>query len=128
MQQEEIWAAPIGRFSWAGFTKLNVPVAWATPKEGQTGGMNVLVMTKGSKNQDLAMQFMDFWLSTEVQTKLAEKLIDSPANKEVKVSDEVANNITYGEETAKSLKLIPSAAALDNRNGWLKEWNEKVGQ
>ncbi|HWT56619.1 MAG TPA: ABC transporter substrate-binding protein [Rhizobium sp.] len=128
MQQEEIWAAPIGRFSWAGFTKLDVPVAWATPKEGQTGGMNVLVLTKGSKNQDLAMQFMDFWLSTDIQTKLAEKLVDSPANSEVKLSEAAANNLTYGEETAKSLKLIPSAVALDNRAGWLKSWNEKVGQ
>ncbi len=128
MQQEEIWAAPIGRFSWAGFTKLDVPVAWATPKEGQTGGMNVMVVTKGSQNRDLALQFMDFWLSTEIQTKLAEKLVDSPANKEVKLSEEAANNLTYGEETAKSLKLIPSAAALDNRAAWLKEWNEKVGQ
>ncbi|MEK1894640.1 MAG: extracellular solute-binding protein [Rhizobium sp.] len=128
MQQEEIWAAPIGRFSWAGFTKLDVPVAWATPKEGQTGGMNVMVVTKGSKNRDLALQFMDFWLSTEIQTKLAEKLVDSPANKEVKLSEEAANNLTYGEETAKSLKLIPSKAALDNRAAWLKEWNEKVGQ
>ena len=128
MQQEEIWAAPIGRFSWAPFTKLGLPLAWATPKEGQTGGMNVMVVTKGSKNRDLALQFMDFWLSTEIQTKLAEKLVDSPANKEVKVSDEVANNITYGEETAKSLDLISSAAALDNRDTWLKEWNEKVGQ
>ncbi|MEI1249311.1 ABC transporter substrate-binding protein [Rhizobium aouanii] len=128
MQQEEIWAAPIGRFSWAGFTKLDVPVAWATPKEGQTGGMNVLVLTKGSKNQDLALQFMDFWLSTDIQTKLAEKLIDSPANSEVKLSEATANNLTYGEETAKSLKLIPSAVALDNRAGWLKTWNEKVGQ
>ncbi|EJT04197.1 ABC transporter substrate-binding protein [Rhizobium sp. CCGE 510] len=128
MQQEEIWAAPIGRFSWAGFTKLDVPVAWATPKEGQTGGMNVLVLTKGAKNQDLALQFMDFWLSTDIQTKLAEKLIDSPANREVKLSEAAANNLTYGEETAKSLKLIPSAVALDNRAGWLKTWNEKVGQ
>ncbi|MBB3646738.1 putative spermidine/putrescine transport system substrate-binding protein [Rhizobium sp. BK619] len=128
MQQEEIWAAPIGRFSWAGFTKLDVPVAWATPKEGQTGGMNVLVLTKGSKNQDLALQFMDFWLSTDIQTKLAEKLVDSPANSEVKLSEAAANNLTYGEETAKSLKLIPSAVALDNRAGWLKSWNEKVGQ
>jgi putative spermidine/putrescine transport system substrate-binding protein len=128
MQQEEIWAAPIGRFSWAGFTKLDIPVAWATPKEGQTGGMNVMVLTKGSKNQDLALQFMDFWLSTDIQTKLAEKLVDSPANKEVRLSEEAANNLTYGEDTAKSLKLIPSAAALDNRAGWLKEWNEKVGQ
>lgn len=128
MQQEEIWAAPIGRFSWSPFTKLNLPLGWATPKEGQTGGMNVMVLTKGSKHQDLALQFMDFWLSTEVQTKLAEKLVDSPANKEVKVSDSVANNITYGEDTAKSLKLIPSAVALDNREAWLKAWNSTVGQ
>jgi putative spermidine/putrescine transport system substrate-binding protein len=128
MQQEEIWAAPIGRFSWAGFTKLDVPVAWATPKEGQTGGVNVMVVTRGSKNQDLALQFMDYWLSTDIQTKLAEKLVDSPANREVKLSETAANNLTYGEDTAKSLKLIPSAAALDNRALWLKEWNEKVGQ
>lgn len=128
MQQEEIWAAPIGRFSWAGFTKLDVPVAWATPKEGQTGGMNVMVMTKGSKNQDLALQFMDFWISTEVQTALATKLVDSPANKEVKLPEEVANNLTYGGDTAKSLKLIPSAVALDQRDTWVKEWNDKVGQ
>jgi len=128
MQQEEIWAAPVGRFSWAPFAKLDLPLAWATPKEGQTGGMNVMVMTKGSKNQDLALEFMDFWLSTDVQTKLAEQLVDSPANAEVKVSDEVAGNITYGEETAKSLKLIPSATALDNRDAWLAEWNATVGQ
>lgn len=128
MQQEEIWAAPIGRFSWAPFTKLDLPLGWATPKEGQTGGMNVMILTKGSKNKDLALQFMDFWLSTEVQTKLAEKMIDSPANKLVKVSDTVADNITYGEDTAKSLKLIPSAVALDNRDAWLSEWNAKVGQ
>ena len=128
MQQEEIWAAPIGRFSWAPFTKLGLPLAWATPKEGQTGGMNVMVVTKGSKNRDLALDFMDFWLSTDIQTKLADALVDSPVNKEVKVSEEVANNITYGEETVRALDLIPSAVALDNRDAWLKEWNEKVGQ
>lgn len=128
MQQEEIWAAPIGRFSWAPFTKLDLPLAWATPKEGQTGGMNVLVMPKGTKNEDLALQFMDFWLSTDVQKALAEKLVDSPTNREVKVSDEVANNITYGDETAKSLQLIPSDVTLDNRDKWLSEWNAKVGQ
>lgn len=128
MQQEEIWAAPIGRFSWAGFTRLDVPVAWASPREGQTGGMNVMVMTKGSKNQDLALQFMDFWLSTDIQTALAQKMVDSPANKEVKLPADLASNLTYGEDVAKSLKLIPSAVALDQRDGWVKEWNETVGQ
>jgi len=128
MKQEEIWAAPIGRFTWAPFTKLGLPVAWATPKEGQTGGMNVMIVPKGGKKSELALQFMDFWLSTDIQKALAEKFIDSPANKDVKISDEIANNLTYGEETAKSLKLIPSATALDQRAGWIKSWNEKVGQ
>ena len=128
MQQEEIWAAPIGRFAWAGFKKMDLPIRWASPKEGETGGMNVMVLTHGGKNQDLALQFMDFWLSTEIQTALAQKLIDSPANREAKVSPEIAENLTYGEETVKGLKLIPSAVALANREAWLARWNEKVGQ
>jgi putative spermidine/putrescine transport system substrate-binding protein len=88
----------------------------------------------GEKKDDIVTFYekssplVHFWLSTDIQTKLAEKLVDSPANKEVKLSDEAAGNLTYGEDTAKSLKLIPSAAALDNRAGWLKEWNDKVGQ
>jgi putative spermidine/putrescine transport system substrate-binding protein len=90
--------------------------------------MNVMVVPRGSKNRDLALEFMDFWLSTEIQTKLADKLVDSPANKDVKISAAVAGNLTYGEDVAKSLQLIPSAVALDNRNAWLKEWNAKVAQ
>lgn len=128
MQQEEIWAAPIGRFAWSSFTDMGFPVAWATPKEGQTGGMNVMVMTKDSGNEDLAMQFMDFWLSTDVQTKLANALVDSPANKDVVVSEEVADNITYGAETANNLHLLSSETLLDNRDLWLEQWNEDVGQ
>ena len=128
MEQDEIWAAPIGRFAWAALRKLDVPIQWATPKEGQTGGLNVMVVTKGSKNHDLALQLMDFWLSTKVQTDLADALVDSPANKDVKVSPEVAANITYGADTAESVKLIPSAVELANRDKWLNEWNAKVEQ
>lgn len=128
MQQEEIWAAPIGRFAWSGFSKMDLPIKWATPKEGQSGGMNVMVLTKGSKNRDLALEFMDFWLSTEIQTALAENLVDSPANKDVKVSDEIAENLTYGADTVANLHLIPSQVAIDNQETWLSEWNNKVGQ
>ena len=128
MEQDEIWAAPVGRFAWAPLRKLDVAIKWATPKEGQTGGLNVMVVTRGSKNRDLALQLMDFWLSTKVQTDLANALVDSPANKDVEVSPEVAENITYGAETAASVKLIPSAVELANRENWLSEWNAKVQQ
>ena len=128
MQQEEILAAPIGRFAWGAYAKMGFDMAWATPKEGQTGGMNVMILTKGAKNEDLAYEFMDFWLSTEVQTKLAEALVDSPANSEVKVSEEIAENLTYGAETVESLQLLDPAVILDNRETWLSEWNSQIGQ
>ena len=126
MQEEEIWAAPVGRFAWGRFKDNGLPMAWATPEEGQTGGMNVMVMTANNGNEDLALQFMDFWLSTEIQTALANGLIDSPANAEVEVSEEVAANLTYGADTVADLDLLSPATILDNREGWLEKWNTTV--
>jgi len=128
MQQEEIWAAPVGRFAWGRFKDNGLPMEWATPVEGQTGGMNVMVMTAGNGNEDLALQFMDFWLSTKIQTALAEALVDSPANSEVSVSDEIAANLTYGADTVGQLDLLSPSTILDNRESWLDQWNAKVVQ
>jgi putative spermidine/putrescine transport system substrate-binding protein len=128
MQQEEIWAAPLGRFAWGRLKDSGLPIAWAEPAEGQTGGLNVMVMTRDNGNEALALEFMDFWLSTEIQTKLAEALIDSPANAEVVVSDEIADNLTYGAETVEQLHLVPPEVILDRREQWLERWNSTVVQ
>jgi putative spermidine/putrescine transport system substrate-binding protein len=128
MQQEEIWAAPVGRFAWGRFKDNGLPMKWATPAEGQTGGMNVMVMTANNGNEDLALQFMDFWLSTEIQSALANALVDSPANAEVTVSDDIAANLTYGAETVGQLDLLAPATILDSRDDWLDQWNNKVVQ
>nr|WP_321446052.1 ABC transporter substrate-binding protein [uncultured Cohaesibacter sp.] len=126
MNQEEVIAAPVGRFAWSRFKSSPLPFAWADPKEGQAGGMNVMIMTKGNGNEELAYQFMDYWLSTEVQTRIAEALIDSPANMEVKVSDEVAENLTYGADLINSLNILPPSEIIDNRNKWVEQWNAEV--
>ena len=128
MQQEEIWAAPVGRFAWGRFKDNGLPMAWAEPAEGQTGGMNVMIMTKDNGNEALALEFMDYWLSTPIQTALAEALVDSPANAEVTVSAEIAENLTYGAETVATLDLLPPDVILDQREGWLEQWNTLVVQ
>tara|TARA_B100001093_G_scaffold350292_1_gene334845 strand:- start:108 stop:1127 length:1020 start_codon:yes stop_codon:yes gene_type:complete len=126
MNQEEVIAAPVGRFAWSRFSNSPLPFVWANPKEGQTGGMNVMIMTKGNGNEELAYQFMDYWLSVESQTRIANAKIDSPANKKVKVSDEVAEGLTYGAELIDSLNIISPADIIDNREGWVERWNTKV--
>ncbi len=126
MQQEEVIAAPIGRFAWSRFRGSDLPFKWAEPREGQTGGMNVMIMTKGNGNEQLAYQLMDYWLSTAVQTRIAEALIDSPANAEVVVSDEAADNLTYGADLINSLNILDPATIIANREAWVERWNKNV--
>jgi len=126
MNQEEVIAAPVGRFAWSRFKSSPLPFAWAEPVEGQAGGMNVMIMTKGNGNEELAYQFMDYWLSTEVQTRIAEALIDSPANASVVVSDEVADNLTYGADLINSLNILPPAEIINSREAWVEQWNTEV--
>jgi putative spermidine/putrescine transport system substrate-binding protein len=128
MNQEEVIAAPVGRFAWSRFKSSPLPFAWAEPEEGQAGGMNVMIMTKGNGNEELALEFMDFWLSTETQTRIAEALIDSPANADVVVSDEVADNLTYGADLINSLNILSPADIIDNREAWVDQWNTEVIQ
>jgi putative spermidine/putrescine transport system substrate-binding protein len=126
MQQEEVIAAPVGRFAWSRFSGSDLPFKWAEPVEGQTGGMNVMLMTKGNGNEELAYKFMDYWLSAEVQTKVANAKIDSPANSKVVVADEIADSLTYGADLINSLNMISPADIIDNRDGWVELWNTNV--
>ena len=85
-----------------------------------------MLMTKGNGNEELAYQFMDYWLSNEVQTRIAEMKLDSPANSTVVVSPEIAESLTYGAELINSLSMLDSGAIIDNRDAWVERWNEKV--
>jgi putative spermidine/putrescine transport system substrate-binding protein len=127
-EQEEILAAVIGRFGWANLQKIGMPIKWASPREGQTGGLNVLTLVKGSRNEALALKFIDFWLSREVQTRLANHLVDSPANKTVEVDPKMAEALTYGPAMVESLNLIAPGTMLENRDAWLAAWNAGIAR
>jgi putative spermidine/putrescine transport system substrate-binding protein len=125
-QQDEIWAAPVGRFDWPNLKKLDVPLAWATPAEGQSGGMNVLVLIKGAPHKAQAIKLIDYWLSTQAQTAIGTDKVDSPANAEVKLPSDAADVLVYGDAAVKSLHLVPPDVVLANRAAWLAEWNASM--
>ncbi|EPX79406.1 ABC transporter substrate-binding protein [Litoreibacter arenae] len=130
VQQDEVWAAPVGRFAWSRFKDNGLDMTWAEPAEGQFGDMNVMIMPKGipAENAELALEFMDYWLSPEIQLALAEALIDSPVNKTVEVSAEAAEGLTVGAELIDSLNFMAPEVILDNRDQWLDSWNDTVIQ
>lgn len=126
--QDEIWVAPVARFTWSQLMKTGMPLKWAIPAEGQAAGMNVMGIVAQSKNADLAYQLMDFWLSKEVQTALATELVDSPVNTQVVLPQDKAEFNTYGGEHIASLKFVKPDELLKHRSGWLEQWNKGISK
>lgn len=126
--QDEIWAAPVARFTWSQLMKTGMPLKWAIPVEGQAAGMNVMGIVAKSKNADLAYELIDFWLSKEVQTALAMDLVDSPVNKMVTLPPEKAEYNTYGGEHIASLKFVKPEVILQHRSKWLEQWNKGISK
>jgi putative spermidine/putrescine transport system substrate-binding protein len=121
--QDEAWAAPVGRFAWLNLKKTGKPLKWVVPREGQVGMLNTLSVVKGSKQVELAHQLIDFWLSAEVQTALANDLVDSPVNRNARVTPEAAAGLTWGNEQIGSLVFIKPELIVRERAGWLTAWN-----
>jgi putative spermidine/putrescine transport system substrate-binding protein len=126
--QDEIWAAPVARFTWSQLMKTGMPLKWSIPAEGQAAGMNVMGIVKKSKNADLAYQLIDFWLSKEVQTALAMELVDSPVNTQVVLPKDKAEFNTYGGEHIASLKFVNPETLLKHRSAWLEQWNKGISK
>ena len=124
--QDEAWVAPVGRFAWLNLKKTGKPLAWVVPKEGQLGMMNVLAIPKGAKNPELAQQLIDFWLSKEVQTALANDLVDSPINRNAKPTPEAAEALTFGPAQINSLVFMKPEMVARERAGWVTQWNRMI--
>ena len=91
MTQGEATVGLIDAPDWALMKAKGLPVAWVLPKEGYCGmfeqDMNVC---GGSKVKELGYAFINYWLSAPVQQRWAEKFYWTPANRQVKVSQELA--------------------------------------
>jgi putative spermidine/putrescine transport system substrate-binding protein len=124
--QDEAWVAPVGRFAWPNLKKTGKPLKWVVPSEGQLGVMNVLAIPKGAKNADLATQLIDFWLSKDVQTALANDLVDSPINRNAKPKPEALEGLTFGADQISSLIFMKPEMVVRERAGWVAQWNRMV--
>lgn len=72
------------------------PVGWMLPDEGVFAYDQNINITAGSDQQDLAAEFVDYWLSPEVQTVWMEEYYYHPANTKVPVEGQFAGMVPDG--------------------------------
>lgn len=121
----EIVAAVTADFAFGAIVKAAPSVVLVDPKEGAYLNFNTINISKNSKNKDLALLFIDWALSQEVQTKEAKDIQESPVNVDVKLTEQESKNLTYGDVIAKS-NLIDYKIINPNLKDWTDKWNRTL--
>ena len=123
----EIVAAPTADFVYGNISKATPEVKYINPEEGAFLNFNTISINKNSKNKDLALEFINYALSEEVQTRTAKALGESPVNVDVKLTAEESKNLTYGDTIEKS-NTLDYKFVNPLMKDWIDKWNRILNQ
>jgi len=126
LEQKEVVIAVLHDAGSHDLQKRGIPVDWAAPSEGQPILDQVVQVTRGSKQKDLAWKLIDAYLSPEVQLAFATELFWSPTNKTVKVPADVAKKLINGPADVDKLVLFDWAYVAKQRPQWTEKWNREM--
>jgi len=126
LESKEVVIAVLHDGATYDFQKRGIPVDWVAPVEGQPILDQVIQVTKGSKQKELAWKLVDMYLSPEVQTAFATELFFSPTNKTVRLPPEVARKMISGPAEVDKLVLFDWAKVARQRPQWTERWNKEL--
>jgi putative spermidine/putrescine transport system substrate-binding protein len=121
--QEEVYAAPYASFVWGSIKGSGLDVKSVIPKEGLVGSFSMAAIGAGTKQDDLAHLYIDHLLSYDVQLAESLDLIDSPVRTDIELPEDIAENLTYGEDIISNLNFFSQKEMAANQEEWINRWN-----
>lgn len=85
----------------------SAPVAFASPTEGVMALEQVLSITKGTPKTELALEWINYMLSLEVQKPMAESLWYSPVRKDIVLGERYRGKLLTTPEQVATLIQMP---------------------
>ena len=126
LESKEVGIAVLHDGDTYDLAKRGFPVDWVAPSEGVPILDQVIQVTRGSKNKDLAWKLIDMYLSPEVQAAFASELFFSPTNKTVKLPPEVAKKLINGPADVERLVTFDWNQIVKQRPQWTERWNKEL--
>lgn len=118
----EVAAAVIGDFGVDMIKKADENVKYIVPESGTYVNFNTVEINKNSKNKDLALEYVNYRLSQEVQERVAKSLNEGPTNSDVKLDDKTAQNKTYGDVINRT-NVLDYKMINKNLGDWVEKFN-----
>jgi putative spermidine/putrescine transport system substrate-binding protein len=121
-----VWAMPF----WDGRAQLLVdsgaPVDYILPQEGSIPLIATLNIPVGAEHKDLALKFVDFWLSKTSQENWVEGYKVGSARDDIEVSDDARARKITTQADLDALMLPDLNALSDNLAEWGERWEREV--
>ena len=123
LNQGEISVAVLLDYSYTTAKNANPDYVWVDPAEGSFASYNMINLIAGSDVKDLATEFINYYISHDVQLAEALDGVDSPVRTDVELTAEQSGNFTYGEEMVSGLKFVDWNTITENQAKWIEMWN-----
>jgi spermidine/putrescine-binding protein len=103
----------------------NVPLAFTFADDGVLGVVNMACIPKAAKHKAEAEKFLNFYLSADVQARMAASFGETPVVKNVKVSDDVPYSL-IPIERFKELKVYDPMVIGRQNAKWQERFQEEI--
>ena len=100
------------------------PVEFVYPSDpGAVMAKDTIVIAKNTAHEALAKEFVNRCISVKTQTAYATDIFFSPCNKEVKLPEDVASKLVYGDDVDK-LVTLDWPYILEQESDWTDRYNK----
>lgn len=124
-QSGEITVAVVADFAVDIIRGATEDVDYVVPESGTYANFNTVNIPKETANKELALAFVDHRISAENQKVKALSLNEGPVNNEVELTEEEAENKTYGA-IADRAQPVDFKLINENLNSWVDQWNRTM--
>jgi putative spermidine/putrescine transport system substrate-binding protein len=101
------------------------PIEFVLPEDGGFTAVSLVSIVKGTRNRELAHEFVNAVLDPEFQAEHARLSYYGPTVKDVKLPPELASKIAYGDRL-KNMRMQDGKLASDSRASWVEKFNTQV--
>jgi putative spermidine/putrescine transport system substrate-binding protein len=111
------------------YTVRGAPVDMCYPKEGTFAGINTVTLVKNGPERELALAFIDWMLSPDIQQLLAEQTLTAPTLSGLSFKPEVEKYMAYPESKMEEMGIFSCDWTFINpmRPQLLEKYNQVFG-
>ena len=105
-----------------GLMESGLNMVWVDAEEGSFAAPATINVVKGCQNPELAQLFVEYMISDETQSKVAEAMNEAPVNKNA----ELKTYLAFGEDAMSSLKEFDETYISQAKEEWIDTFQRTV--